>query len=252
MTILPPLRRDRLVAAIGAAALQGLILYALIVGLSVGMPTAVTDGLKLFGVFPASPPPPPVTTIPHRVASKRPKGAAAPPNLRSKATEIVAPPPIVRTIVPSPVVVALTPGTGADSSTGASDVRGSGTGGGGVGEGTGSGGVGDGDGAGGDETGPRWRKGRLRDSDYPRDAAEAGIGGTVSVRYTVGVDGRVTACKVARSSGSAELDETTCRLIRQRFRFDPSRDARGRPVPSIVVESHSWEPEAIAPSPPNR
>jgi protein TonB len=56
----------------------------------------------------------------------------------------------------------------------------------------------------------------------------------------VGPNGRVTECRVIRSSGNAELDETTCRLILERFRFAPARDAQGRKVSDVVVEDHTW------------
>jgi protein TonB len=118
-------------------------------------------------------------------------------------------------------------------------VIGRGTGSGGEGNGSGSGDGGDGNGNG-RATAPRWIKGRLKDSDYPREAGRAGIGGTVEVRYAVEVDGRVTHCTIIRSSGDAQLDETTCRLLEQRYRYRPAKDSDGRPVRSLVEESHSW------------
>jgi protein TonB len=45
---------------------------------------------------------------------------------------------------------------------------------------------------------------------------------------------------VTRSSGSTDLDNTTCRLILERFRFKPSRDPNGRPVPATIVQNHTW------------
>jgi protein TonB len=60
------------------------------------------------------------------------------------------------------------------------------------------------------------------------------------VRYVVGTDGRVSGCRVTRSSGHAELDATTCRLIEQRFRYRPARDAAGRPVPETVSRTFDW------------
>jgi protein TonB len=243
---------DRIKGAIGAALLQGLFLYALISGLAVKMPASVGDDLKLFGIAPEPPPPPVEKVVPHR-GSRKPEGAASPPNLRAKPTEIVAPPPVLPFVVPPPVVSAPIAGPGSDPSAGAADVRGPGTGSGGVGTGTGSGGNGNGEGAGdGDETPPRWLRGRIKDSDYPSAAGEAGNSGTVSVRYTVGTDGRVSGCAVTRSSGSTELDETTCRLIEERFRYAPSRDAQGRAVPSIVVEDHEWVIERAEPPPEER
>src|SRR5436190_2035752 len=74
----------------------------------------------------------------------------------------------------------------------------------------------------------------------PPVVGEAGGGGTVSVRFTVEVDGHVGRCVVDRSSGNRLLDDTTCRLIQQRYRFRPSLDPSGRPVRSQIVEDHSW------------
>ncbi|RHW18896.1 energy transducer TonB [Sphingomonas gilva] len=232
---------DRIKAALGAVALPGLLGYALITGLAVNMRTAVADGLKLFTVAPDPPPPPPPDpVVPHAVRSEKPEGAASPPNLTSKATQIVAPPPVIPLVKPPPVIAAAKASTGSDATTGAADIRGPGTGSGGIGDGTGSGRYGDGGGGGGEYTAPRWVRGSMSDSDYPRGLGEAGIQGTVSVRYTVGIDGRARDCEVTESSGSAVLDETTCRLIERRFRFRPSLDDRGRPVPATIVENHSW------------
>lgn len=231
--------RERAVAALIAAALQGLLVYALIVGLAVSMPAVVDDALQVFGIVP-DPPKPAVEIIPPKQRSKRPEGAASPPNLRSKATEIVAPPPVVVT-PPPPIVAATVAGVGIDATSGAADVVGPGTGSGGIGDGTGSGGSGDGDGGGGiDETPPRWLSGRIRDSDYPEALKEAMIGGTVSVRYVVETTGRVRDCEVTRSSGARELDSATCALIERRFRYRPSLDSAGRPVAAVIVENHSW------------
>ncbi|MBO0123988.1 energy transducer TonB, partial [Streptococcus pneumoniae] len=92
--------------------------------------------------------------------------------------------------------------------------------------GTGSGSGGDGNGpGGGGGTVLRLLEGSITGRDYPRAAAEAGASGTVGLRFTVGVNGRVTDCRVTRSSGNADLDETTCKLIKRRFRYAPSRDA---------------------------
>lgn len=231
---------DRIKAALGAAALQGLLVYALIIGLAVHRTGSVESPLTLFGVLPPPAPPPPEKITPHPIRSTKPEGAASPANLRSKATEIVAPVPIVQVTVPPPVVAALKPATGTQASTGAADVPGPGTGAGGEGNGTGSGRAGNGDGDGGGGTPPRLIRGRLKDSDYPHAAKEALVSGTVAVRYVVAVSGRVTDCTVTSSSGNAELDETTCRLIRERFRFKPSKDEDGTPVDSIIVENHSW------------
>ncbi|MGH6615191.1 energy transducer TonB [Sphingomonas sp.] len=243
---------DRIKGAIAAVIVQLALGYILIAGLAVHSSVRLSDDLKLFGIAPSPPPPPPEKKVPHRKTS-RAEGAASPPNLRAKPTEVVAPRPVVVTTVPPPVVAAPIAGPGAQASAGAADVRGPGTGAGGVGNGTGSGGYGDGDGDGGYESPPRRRSGRLKDSDYPGAVGAAGIGGTVSVRYTVETNGRATGCFITHSSGNELLDVTTCRLIEQRFRFEPSRDARGRPVRSVLVEDHVWEiDQQPAPEEPRR
>ena len=236
---------DRLVGAIGAVLVQGALLYALLVGLAVHLSNGPDEKLSVFAVTPPPPPPPRERTVPHRIRSRHREGAASPPTLRAKRTEVVAPPPVVELPVPSPVVTAPVAGIGSADHAGASTVPGPGSGSGGVGNGTGSGDEGDGDGDGGDYLAPVQRRGSLRISDLPRSVDEAGVGGTVGVRYRVETDGRVTHCSVTRSSGNADLDDTTCRLIERRFRFVPSTDPRGRPVPSYIVQNHSWEIDRV-------
>ena len=235
-------RQQRVGSALAAAIVTVAIGWALLIGLAGGTVRArMGETLALFRV---PPPDPPARVVPKKQASSRPSGRAAPPNLRSRATPVVAPPPLVVVpLPPPPVVTAPKPFDGTQATQGAAPVAGPGTGAGGVGDGTGSGGWGDGDG-GGDETPPRWRRGRLRDADYPRGLGEAGFQGTVSVRFLVWTDGRVRDCEVERSSGNRTLDDTTCRLIRERYRYDPSRDALGRPVPAWILENHSWVIEA--------
>jgi TonB family protein len=49
--------------------------------------------------------------------------------------------------------------------------------------------------------------------DYPKDALAAGAEGAVAFDVTVGADGVPTGCTVTTGSGSAALDEATCRLV---------------------------------------
>lgn len=232
--------QERLGGAVSAGLVAAAFLYLLIAGLVVHLPgigAARTDLVT----FTPPPPPPDVRIETQPKPSRKAEGEAAPPNLQSKATEITAPPTPPPPLPPPPMPAALKPFQGTQSTQGAAPVAGPGTGAGGIGNGTGSGGTGDGDGAGdGRETPPRRTGGRLKASDVPESAWETGIAGTVSVRYFVNTDGRVSDCRVTRSSGSALLDNTTCRLIEQRFRYKPSLDEDGRPVRSIIVENHTW------------
>jgi TonB family protein len=60
------------------------------------------------------------------------------------------------------------------------------------------------------------------DADYPSRAQREERSGTTGYRLEVGADGRIHDCTVTSSSGHADLDEATCRLIRMRGRFSGS------------------------------
>lgn len=231
--------QNRLRAGAITLLVEGLIGYVLILGFTVDIPARVDEGLKMFNLGAKPPPPPLVKPKPKPAESRKASGAASPKNIKSKATEIVAPklpPPI-----PPPVVAAPRPFMGNDASTGATQERGPGTGAGGFGNGTGSGGEGEGEG---DGTPPRWKSGKIRDSDFSaiaRDIRFAATGSAsfqVSVVYTVQPNGRATDCTVTRASGNATFDQTTCRLIEERMRFKPMLDDTGRAVPSKMGEDH--------------
>jgi periplasmic protein TonB len=250
---------ERTRAAAGVALVHALLAFALIRGLAAGPVPAALERLPTLIALAlppppeaAPPPPPPVRRAgPERRRAPGREGAAAPPALRAEATEIVAPEPALPLPIPPPFAAARIPGFGNDPSQGAALVPGPGPGAGGRGRGRGSGDSGDGDrgdGYGGDSP-PRHLSGRLRDSDYPAAVGAAGEGGTVSVRFTVALDGRAVDCRITGSSGNAALDAHTCALIERRYRFDPSRDWRGRPVLADVVEDHEW---VVRDEPPSR
>jgi protein TonB len=228
--------QDRVASALGTAIILALLGYALFVGMNVDIRRQADRAVALLDL---RMPPPPRKREPQRPKLGRASSHASPPNLRNKATPIVVPPPIIPLPRPSPVIVSPKAGTGMAVSNGASDHPGPGQGAGGQGDGLGSGGDGDGDGGG--DIPPRQIKGRLKDADLPADLLASGRLYTVSVRYVVTVDGQVGDCSIAHSSGVAGLDSLTCRLIRGRFRFKPSRDAGGQAVESVVEEDHSWE-----------
>jgi protein TonB len=224
--------RDRLKAGVGVAVFHALLGYAFITGLGFEVVRTVSDSMKIFDV-PEKPPPPVEEPVPALARTAQEEGAAAPPNIKSKASPVVAPPPKVRLDIPPPVVAAPlpTPLPGNDRSAGASDRPGPGTGAGGIGTGTGSGGEG---------ARAVLVRGRLMNQDYPREAMRIRAEGTVFVRFTVRTDGRVENCRVTRSSGNEALDETTCRLIERRFRYEPARDAQGRAVPETIQKTYEW------------
>lgn len=222
-------------------------------GLSMRLPNvpALPESLVALTPVPPDPPRPRPTPSPtpppklqaDKAQTSRKKNEASAANLRNQATAVFAPvlPPLRQ---PPPVVAAPRPAAGDAANTGASNRVGPGQGAGGVGNGTGGGGNGDGDGDGYADavTRPIQIKGKLRWSDLPRDLRQSHRGGELELVYRVNVDGSVSDCRVTQSSGLPSLDAQTCRLITERFRFRPSRDASGRAVPSNIIERHGWDP----------
>lgn len=79
--------------------------------------------------------------------------------------------------------------------------------------------------------------------DYPSQALRNNDQGTVSYELLVGSDGRVQSCRIVRSSGSALLDQTTCRIIQQRGRFNPATDVDGSPIVANFSGQSEWRIE---------
>ncbi|MGB7405445.1 MAG: energy transducer TonB, partial [Pacificimonas sp.] len=81
--------------------------------------------------------------------------------------------------------------------------------------------------------------GTITDDDYPRAARQRRSEGEVTVNYDITTGGRVVNCRVVGPSGDVDLDATTCRLIRERFRYRPATRA-GQPVADVAGWRQSW------------
>lgn len=77
-------------------------------------------------------------------------------------------------------------------------------------------------------------------TDYPMGALRRGEQGRTTFRLDIDAKGKVQACVIITSSGSTELDDTVCNLMRGRARFKPARDASGVAVPSIWTNHYNW------------
>jgi TonB family protein len=76
--------------------------------------------------------------------------------------------------------------------------------------------------------------------DYPPSAVRGNEQGTASIVMAIAADGRVTNCALSQSSGSPALDAATCRIMRERARFQPARDEAGNAVPGRMAGSITW------------
>lgn len=227
--------RQRMAAGSGAL----LAVAAIGLGFAAGLDLDVVRkaGETISAIAIPAPEPPRVEPVPQKVAAETQSGKASAANRHAKAAAIVAPKPVIPPPVSPPIATATRSGTGNDASAGAAPNPGPGSGAGGQGDGTGAGGTGSGTGGG---TRPVWRSGTIRDRDYPKSASRAKTGGEVETRFTILPTGRVSGCRVTRSSGDASLDATTCRLIEDRFRFKPATNGAGDPVASLYGWRQSW------------
>ena len=231
--------RDRLGSAMAVVVVHLAMGYLLLSGLGVELVREANEKLQMVSIAPEPDPPKAVPSAPASAASVAEEGEASAANLRAVPTQVTAPQPQIVLPLTPPIIVAPVSGSGSEGDAGAADRRGPGTGAGGIGDGLGSGGAGSGTGAGvGREA--RLIRGRIRHSDYPRSAVIDRAGGRVVMHLSVSPDGRVDRCTIARSSGRPDLDETSCRLIQQRFRFEPARDAEGRPIASTFGWQQQW------------
>lgn len=230
-----PTGRQRAIASVGTL----LVALAVGVGLASGLDLQVIRSASnaISAITLPAPERRQEEPVPAPAVDETPSGKASAAGKHAEAAPVAAPEPKILPPKPPPLAAAPQPGTGNESSAGATPDPGPGSGAGGRGAGTGTGGSGNGTGGG---TRAVWRSGAIRDRDYPKSASRAKVGGEVEVRFTIEASGRVTGCRVSRSSGDAALDATTCRLIEERFRFKPATDAAGDAVASSYGWRQSW------------
>ena len=77
--------------------------------------------------------------------------------------------------------------------------------------------------------------------DYPPEAMRDEREGTSGFRLMIAPSGLPRTCEIISSSGHADLDATTCRLLMERARFRPGRDAAGRPVGGTYSNRIRWQ-----------
>lgn len=78
-------------------------------------------------------------------------------------------------------------------------------------------------------------------SDYPEAAVAEHREGKVTFKVSVAPDGYVIGCDVTKSSGSDDLDNSTCALVTLRAMFTPARDADGKATSGTYSNSVSWD-----------
>jgi protein TonB len=222
-------RGDRTKAVTAVAAVHALLALVILSGLNVRMIGETVKHLQTFDVREVPPPPPvrPPPPAPKPRLSKTPAGAPAP---KAEPSPILAPPP--KLPVPTPIPAARIAGAGKAANSGAAI----------SGTSTGAGGSGNGPGGGLDTSHytPARRITKIPNSEYRRLAASGLESGAAGVTIRVNMDGSASDCRIARSSGNPYADALMCQLTVRYVRFDPARDASGRPVAQDVTFFPNW------------
>lgn len=223
--------RDKGRAVAGVVAIHVALLVVVLHKWSDSIYAPPSPTMTMFDVRDLPPPPPPPRPQ-ERVRSKK-KGGSAPANIKSEATQVVAPQPEVVIPPVKQIAAAEIPRLGAQPTQGASDVRGPGTGAGGTGNGTGSGngGNGMGSGDGGVFEPPHLVTPVLRGRDIPRETLDGWPrGATVFMRLRIDPQGFVAECTIDRGTGLPSIDNTLCNLAHDRLRFRPAVNGSGQAV----------------------
>lgn len=209
---------NRVIAIIIVALIHIALGYLLITGLAVDAVQSVVERVTTIDVEeppppePEDEPPPPPEDIPETappppVAPPPPINIApAPPPLRTTPTIPPPAPPTLRIPPPAP------PAPPAPRPAPPSQARGASP-----------------DGLG------RWAA-RIQ-GDYPSSALRREEQGTVTMRITIGANGRVEACTVTGSSGSSALDDAACRGMQRYARYNPALNAAGNPISDTTTQS---------------
>ena len=196
-----------MVAIVLVGVFHAVIGYAFMTGLAFNVVKKVAQDLKTFDVAEEEPPPPEEAPPP-------------PPKVDLPPPPMVAPPPIVSAPVVSAPVMTVSPPVITPSAAPPAPARPS------------------------MAVGPKPRgnpQNWLSTDDYPSSAMRDGIQGVTSFRLEVGTDGKPTGCTVTGSSGSGLLDDTTCRLVMRRAKFQPAKDTEGNPIVSSYTSRTRWQ-----------
>jgi TonB family protein len=87
---------------------------------------------------------------------------------------------------------------------------------------------------------PRAISGVINDTDYPLEARRNEQSGVTVINFIINVDGTLSDCRTAVSSGWPVLDAAACQLMTARFRYQPALGADGRAVAIREVRTITW------------
>ena len=83
--------------------------------------------------------------------------------------------------------------------------------------------------------------GWVMDRDYRSSWVRREYTGIAGFTLDIAATGKVTGCQITSSTGHAELDQATCKLVQQRAKFQPARGPNGEPVAGKFRSSVRWQ-----------
>ncbi len=83
----------------------------------------------------------------------------------------------------------------------------------------------------------RW----VTDDDYKGRWALENMSGTARFKLEIAANGKVSDCRITKSTGHEALDRATCQLIAKRARFKPAKDDQGNPAAGSYSSAIRWE-----------
>ena len=229
-----PNRPDQAKAIVGVAIVHVALAFVILSGLNVPMVGAAVERLKTFDIEEPLPPPQAPPPPSHRLERAKEKEGAA--GKKAEPTPVVAPEPRIVLPPSSPVVAAPIAGTGSAPTAGAAT----------AGNGPGAGGAGNGRGGGGDGDFSRFTPARpitkIPDREYRHISAGRIPRGSAMIAFRVNPDGRMSNCRIVRSSGDSYVDTIVCDAATVYMRFSPARDPDGRAVAQDLTYTPTWRP----------
>jgi TonB family protein len=76
--------------------------------------------------------------------------------------------------------------------------------------------------------------------EYPAKAKRQRSEGVTYFDLLISPDGKPTSCRTTKSSGSDELDQTTCAVALKQAKFRPARDEKGEPTHMLLRGHFAW------------
>lgn len=80
----------------------------------------------------------------------------------------------------------------------------------------------------------------FKSSDYPDDALRTGRMGVTGVRFWVGLNGKLSDCRVIFSSGTESIDRRSCEVLESRGHLAPALDKANQPLRSLSSTQIVW------------